>query len=206
MNDKYDGRIYQPQYFAIAEQSNRIFTINELLIKHAIGICMLHPDVLFTVQVSPRFFEKEDAVKKLDLLFKVAPNNIIISLDARALSISGEIGRMNLLSLVEKYNLKIMLDNPETERLSILFDYPIQYVRLDGRYYRDRSNSKLAFIKVIGDYCKKLKINICAKHINSRDERAWMLANGIRYVEGNFIQKAKSSVTASLKKQEVKQY
>ena len=200
MNDKFVGRIYQPQYFALSEQSNRIFLINELLISQALGLALTNPETNFVVQVSPKFLEKKEGLKKLDELFTHITPNVILCFDSRALTISGDIGRRNLIELQEKYKLNIMLDNPETERMSILFDYPIKYVRLDGRYFRDRNQNKVSFIKVVNEYCKNQKINLCAKYVDAKEEKSWMLANGVRFIEGNIVQKAKSTLAAALKK------
>ena len=200
MNDKFVGRIYQPQYFALSEQSGRIFIINELLISQAIGLALSNPEVNFVVQVSPKFFEKKETLKRLEELFTHITPNVILCFDARSLTISGDLGRRTLIDLTEKYKLNIMLDNPETERMSILFDYPIKYVRLDGRYYKDRNQNKVSFIKVVNEYCKNQKINLCAKYVDAKEEKSWMLANGVRFIEGNIVQKAKSTLSAALKK------
>ena len=200
MNDKFVGRIYQPQYFALSEQSGRIFIINELLISQAIGLAMSNPEVNFVVQVSPKFFEKKETLKRLEELLEHITHNVILCFDARGLTISGDQGRRTLIDLTEKYKLNIMLDNPETERMSILFDYPIKYVRLDGRYYKDRNQNKVSFIKVVNEYCKNQKINVCAKYVDAKEEKSWMLANGVRFIEGNIVQKAKSTVGAALNK------
>ena len=199
MNDKFAGRLFQPQYFAIAEQSERIFEINKLLIIHSIGIALLHEETSFLVQVSPKYLESDERYKELESLLENAPTNLILCMDARPLILIGDEGRKRLLELIEKYKLSLMLDNPETERLSVLFDYPIKYIRLDGRYYVDRSENKKQFIKIINDYCKGLKIDLVAKYIDTKEDKSWMLANGVRYIEGANVQTNKSNVNAALK-------
>ena len=110
LNDARLGKIYQPQYFELSEQSSRIFEINDLLITHAIGICLLHPEHKFVVQVSPRYLEDNNLTKKLELLLENAPNNLILSFNARPLVITGTPGKHRLEMLVRKYDLKLMLD------------------------------------------------------------------------------------------------
>ena len=198
MNDKKLGKIYQPQYFELAEQSSRIFEINELLIKHAIGICLLLPEIKFVVQVSPRYLETKELTKKLELLLENAPSNLIISLNARPLVITGTPGKRRLESLVKKYKLTLMLDQLETERTSLLFEFPIKYARVDLRYYQEKDVSKTTFIKFMSDYCKSQNITLCARYVNSKEQRTWVFANGIKYIEGDIVQKIKNTVLGAV--------
>lgn len=198
LNDKFADRIYQPQYFAIAEQSDRIFDINGVLITHAIGVALSYPKERFVVQVSPKYLEKKERLDELELLLENVPSNLILCFDARTLVMAGSFGRSHLLPLVEKYQLQILIDNPETERLSILFDYPFKYLRLDNRYFVDRTENKKMFIRFLMDYCKKKNIDLCAKFIETKQDMEWMQTNGVRYLEGNYIQCAKKTVKAAL--------
>lgn len=196
LNDKFIGRLYQPQYFAIAEQSDRIFIVNDLLITQAIGTALNYPKERFVVQVSAKYLEKKERVEQLSLLFENVPKNLIICFDARTLVMAGGFGRSHLLELIKKYNLDVMIDNPETERLSLLFDFPFKYLRLDNRYFVDRSDNKKMFIMFLMDYCKKKNIFLCAKHIETKEDMEWMLTNGVKYLEGSYIQNAKKTVSA----------
>ena len=198
MNDKKLGRIYQPQYFELAEQSSRIFEINELLIKHAIGICLLLPEVKFVCQVSPRFLETKELAKKLELLLENAPSNLILSFNARPLVITGSPGRKRLETLVKKYKLTLMLDQLETERTSLLFEFPIKFARVDLRYYQEKDIAKTTFIKFMSDYCKSQDITLCARYVNSKEQRTWVFANGIKYIEGDIVQKIKNTVLGAV--------
>lgn len=199
LNDKKIGRILQPQYFELAEQSSRIFEINELLIKHAIGISLSHPEIKFVVQVSPRFLEDKEVVKKLELLVENVPSNLILSFNARPLVMTGGFGRKSLESLVKKYGLSLMLDQLETERTSLLFEFPVQYARVDLRYYQDKNTSKTTFIKFMSDYCKSQNITLCARYVNTKEQRSWVFANGIKYIEGDVVQKIKVTLENALK-------
>ena len=198
MNDKKLGRIFQPQYFELAEQSSRIFEINDLLIKHAIGICTLLPEEKFVVQVSPRYLETKELTKRLELLLEACPSNLILSFNARPLVITGTPGKKRLESLVKKYNLTLMLDQLETERTSLLFEFPIKYARVDLRYYQEKDTSKTTFIKFMSDYCKSQNITLCARYVNSKEQRQWVFANGIKYIEGDIVQKIKNTVLGAL--------
>ena len=198
MNDRRLGRIYQPQYFELAEQSSRIFEINDLLIKHALGICLLLPDIKFVVQVSPRYLETKELTKRLELLLEGAPSNLVLSFNARPLVITGTPGKRRLESLVKKYNLTLMLDQLETERTSLLFEFPIKYARVDLRYYQDKDVSKTTFIKFMSDYCKSQNITLCARYVNSKEQRTWVFANGIKYIEGDIVQKIKNTVLGAV--------
>ena len=199
-NDARLGKIYQPQYFELSEQSSRIFEINDLLITHAIGICLLHPEHKFVVQVSPRYLEDNDLTRKLELLLENAPSNLILSFNARPLVITGSSGKHRVETLVRKYNLNLMLDQLETERISLLFEFPIKYARVDLRYFQDKSRSKTIFLKLMSDYCKSQNITLCARYVNSRDQKKWVFANGIKYIEGDIVQKIKNNVSLAITK------
>ena len=198
MNDKKLGRIYQPQYFELAEQSSRIFEINDLLIRHAIGICLLLPEIKFVVQVSPRYLETKELSKRLELLLEGAPSNLILSFNARPLVITGTPGKRRLESLVKRYKLTLMLDQLETERTSLLFEFPIKFARVDLRYYQEKDVSKTTFIKFMSDYCKSQNITLCARYVNSKEQRTWVFANGIKYIEGDIVQKIKNTVLGAV--------
>lgn len=199
LNDRDLGTILQNQYFAIAEQSERILFLNELLIKQAIKDCKLYPNIKFVVQISPKFLESKDYYKKLINLLNNSPNNLILSFDARPLVISGDIGKRNLEDLVDRFNLEVMLDQIETERMTMLFEYPINYIRLDMRYYLEKNESKKIFINILSEFCKKKKITLCAKYVDTKDERSWIFANGVRYIEGLVIQNIKFNLKNALR-------
>ena len=76
-----------------------------------------------------------------------------------------------------------MLDQLETERTSLLFEFPIKYARVDMRYYQEKDTSKTTFIKFMSDYCKSQNITLCARYVNSKEQRQWVFANGIKYIE-----------------------
>lgn len=199
MNDKYIGRIYQPQYFAIAEQSDRIFKINGILIKHAIATAILNPEINFAVQVSPKYFTKKETFEELSLMLENVPSNLILAFDAREIVISGNAGKKALDYIIEQYHLKIMLDNPETERMSMLFEYPLSFLRLDGRYYAQKDDKKTGFVKLMNEFCKSQNITLCAKNVETKEDRSWLIANGVRFLEGKYIQPLKTNVKAVLK-------
>ena len=200
LNDSRLGRIYQPQYFELSEQSSRIFELNDLLITHAIGVSLLHPENKFVVQVTPRYLEDKELTKRLELLLENAPSNLILSFNARPLVITGTPGKRRLEALVKKYNLTLMLDQLETERTSLLFEFPIKYARVDMRYYQEKDVSKTTFLKFMSDYCKSQNIILCARYVNSKEQRTWVFANGIKYIEGDIVQKIKNNVSSALAK------
>ena len=200
LNDKLLGRVYQPQYFAIAEQSDRIFFVNPLLINQAKGVALLNPDMNFVVQVSAKYLENRKFVKQLEELLVNIPKNLILSFDARSLVMAGEFGKRNLMVLTKKYNLTLMLDQVETERMTILFDYPIKYIRLDARYYKEDNEAKHTFVKLVKEYCYERDIVLCARYVDTKVDRSWAFSSGVKYIEGQLVQPIKSSVANALRK------
>ena len=198
MNDKFAGRIYEPQYFAIAEESDRIFTINYLLLEQAVGQAQLWPEEIFAVQLSSRYLEKGERYQELRNILEAAPKNIIYCFECRPLVLTGERGRERLKELRNDFGIKILIDTPETERLSLLFDYPMDMIRLDGRYYRDRQVSKMKFVKLLSTYCKVDDITLCAQYVDTPEDKNWLSKYGVKYLEGQAIEPIKATVKTAL--------
>ena len=112
---------------------------------------------------------------------------------------AGEFGKRNLNLLTKRYKLTLMLDQVETERMTILFDYPIKYIRLDARYYKEDTEAKVAFVKVIKDYCNDRDITLCGRYVDTKVDRSWAFSSGVKYIEGQIVQTIKGSVTQALK-------
>ncbi|MDD6302268.1 MAG: EAL domain-containing protein [Bacillales bacterium] len=205
MNDKFSGRIFQPQYFAIAEQSDRIFEVNKLMLIQAIGQANLKKDVKFTVQVSPKWLEKTDKCDELKEMLKAASDNLIISMNAETLGGVGEIGKERIEDVLAVTKVSLMLDNVENETFYMILEYPVTYVRLDKRYYVTNRDKKEEYLKVIVDFCKRKKISLSAKYIDDEGYRAWFIKNGVTVCEGSRVQPQKFSITSYFGDEEKKE-
>jgi EAL domain-containing protein (putative c-di-GMP-specific phosphodiesterase class I) len=74
----------------------------------------------------------------------------------------------------------------------------MNFIRLDGRYYRDRAVSKFKFVKLLATYCKVDNISLCAQYVDTPEDKNWLLKNGVRYLQGQAIEPIKATVKTAL--------
>lgn len=204
LNDKYSGRILQPEFFVVAEQSNRIFALNRKLIEEAIAQARKKPIYRFVVALSTKWFEKENMIEDIKTLLSCAPENIVFSVTATSLANISPSGKEALTKAIMDYSLKLLLDNPEEEKLSVLFDYKLAYIRLDGRYYASGSSVKSAYLRIYADYARSQSIRVVVQNVQTDDEKNFFYKAGLSLMEGKIICSPKTKVNAIISPYEMK--
>ena len=195
LNDKFSGRILQPQFFVVAEETNRIYTLNKKLIEEAIKEARRKPDYMFCVQLSVKWFSDIEHENEINTLLACAPKNIILAINTESLTKEFDV-KDKLNKIINDYGLKLLLDNPEEEKLSVLFDYKIDYLRLDGRYYEDKSSIKSAYLRIYADYARAQQIKVIMNHVSNEEELRFFKIAGLNFMEGKAIFPTKTKVAA----------
>lgn len=188
LNDKFLGKMLPQQFFAVAEGSERIETLNILSIKQAATDCDLNPDTLFVTQASARLLIKEDVLKRLIRNAKTEKGNLILAFDCALLEALGEKGLSGIRRLAEN-NIKIMIDNTENAGLKVLTEYNIDYLRFDARYYKEEDEKKTAHLDMVSGYAKVQGIKTTALYVGTVKEAKYFLTHGIGNIEGDLVGK-----------------
>lgn len=186
LNDKFLGKMLPQLFFAIAERSDRIITLNLLAVEHVAKVADGDPDRLYVTQASPVLLTKEESKKKLYDLAKTANGNLCLSFDAALLESLGEQGKTSIRELAEE-GVKIMIDGTENAGLKVLTEYNADYLRFDARYYTEEDEKKSAHLTIVAEYANTQGIPSCVKNASTVKETRYLLSRGIKVVEGDIV-------------------
>lgn len=186
LNDKFLGKMLPQLFFAIAERSDRIITLNLLAVEHVAKVADGDPDHVYVTQTSPVLLTKEESKKKLYDLAKTANGNLCLAFDAALLEILGEKGKISIRELAEE-GVKIMIDNTENAGLKVLTEYNVDYLRFDARYYTEEDEKKSAHLNIVTEYAKTQGIPACVENASTVKEMRYLLSRGIKVVEGDIV-------------------
>lgn len=186
LNDKFLGKILPQQFFAIAEGSDRIETLNLLSIEQTAKDCDENPTLTFVTQASARLLLKDKILARLIKTAATENKNLALAFDCALLDAMGDKG-LAALREVAASGVKIMIDNTENAGLRVLTEYPIDFLRFDARYYKEEDERKAAHLDMILGYAKVQGINTSALYVNTLKEAKFLLAHGVRNIEGDVV-------------------
>lgn len=198
LNDKFLGKLLPQQYFAIAENSDRIEQLNLWALKFAVVQCDENPKVNFAVETSCRMLAKKNAYAKLLENCRTANNNLIIAFDAAMLEALGKTGSDGIDAL-RGIGAKIMIDRTETVGLHLLTDYAIDYLRFDSRYYTEGDTRRTALLDIMTGYANVQGIITAAENVDTTKEAKFLLNHGVNVIEGFAVSEPKRIVRTALK-------
>lgn len=196
LNDKFIGSITEAQFFMVAEESEQIFILNKKLIIKTIIEAKEKPDFIFVCNLSAKWFIDEIRFQEFERLIADLPKNICFSLSTSSLSkLSFEVkDKMN--TYFKEKGLMIMLDNPEEDKLSLIFEIKLAYIRLDGRYYKNHCNQKTGFLRLYQDFARAHQILVSVNHVDDEGNRVFFKNSGLSIMEGNAILTPKNKLIA----------
>ncbi|MDE6302123.1 MAG: EAL domain-containing protein [Clostridia bacterium] len=186
LNDKFLGKMLPQQFFAVAEGSERIETLNLLSVKQAATDCDSNPNMIFVTQASARLLIKDDVLKRLIKNAKTENGNLVLAFDCALLEALGERGLTGIRQLAEN-DVKIMIDNTENAGLKVLTEYNIDYLRFDARYYKEEDEKKTAHLDMVLGYAKVQGMKTTALYVNSVKEAKYFLSHGVENIEGDIV-------------------
>lgn len=154
LNDKFLGKILPPMYEFIASNSERAEVLNFLALDETITLCNDNEKLSFCLKLSCRLITNK---KSFNLLLKKLDNlkysNLVLAFDAENLQALKKLAIDSLLEIRDK-NVQILIDGIANASMKILTDYPLNYLRLDSRYYKDTNKSSLVLLETIINFCK----------------------------------------------------
>lgn len=186
LNDKFLGKILPQQFFAIAEGSERIETLNLLSVEQAAKDCDDNPTLTFVTQASARLLMKDKIMSRLIKAAATENKNLVLAFDCALIDALGDKG-MAALRQVAASGVKIMIDNTENAGLKILTECPIDYLRFDARYYKEEDERKAAHMDMIMGYAKVQGINTSAIYVDTIKEAKFLLSHGVQNIEGEVV-------------------
>lgn len=186
LNDKFLGKMLPQQFFAVAEGSERIETLNLLSVKQAAADCDSNPNMIFVTQASARLLIKDDVLKRLIKNAKTENGNLVLAFDCALLEALGERGLTGIRQLAEN-DVKIMIDNTENAGLKVLTEYNIDYLRFDARYYKEEDEKKTAHLDMVLGYARVQGMKTTALYVNSVKEAKYFLSHGVENIEGDIV-------------------
>lgn len=186
LNDKFLGKMLPQQFFAVAEGSERIETLNLLSVKQAATDCDSNPNTVFVTQTSARLLIKDAVLQRLIKNARTENGNLALAFDCALLEALGERGLVGIRRLAEN-GVKIMIDNTENAGLKVLTEYNFDYLRFDARYYKEEDEKKTAHLDMVVGYAKVQGIKTTAIYVNTVKEAKYFLTHGIGNIEGDLV-------------------
>lgn len=199
LNDKFSGRISQSQYFAIAEQTKRIFSLNAMMIDRVVQEKNLAKDARFMVQISAQWFSNASKIKLLKEMVESLGKGVILCFDAVSLVNAGPEAKAVLDEFAVEYEFEVLLDNIEYLSFVQFMGYSANYIRFDSRFL-DMSdpNSEIAF-GFLKNYTTANGMKLVVKNIKNEEEKDYYVSLGADIVEGFGVYTPKKRITRIMK-------
>ncbi|MGN0819408.1 MAG: EAL domain-containing protein [Christensenellaceae bacterium] len=199
LNDKFLGKIDQDQFFAVSEQSKKVYQLNRLLLAEANDQALMNERVRFAVKISYKWFETENYIKQIDEIIDDFGENVVLLFDAPTL-----VGlEQGLLSKINRYrenlHLKIILDNVESQNLSLTVAVHGDILRIDARYFNIKDEKYANLIKFYRDYCRSQGVKLAVKNVNDDKQFAFFTSYGVDILQGSAVYTPKKSVNTILR-------
>ena len=186
-------RITEEVFAPVAEENDLIFQTNKLAIEKTLEEAKKKVDIKFAVSLSTKYLSSQEKIDELVELLARCPSNIILIIDAIKVKDCDEEQIARLYDLLNKTNLRMMLDNVEDARVSLLFELPVYYLRIDGDYYIDRTPAQTSLLSFYASFTKNAKIHLSCKNINELSQVAFINKYSKR-IEGDAVMSARLSV------------
>ena len=186
-------RIMEEVFAPVAEENDLIFQTNKLALEKTLEEAKKKVDIKFAVNLSTKYLSSQEKIDELVELLARCPSNIILIIDAIKVKDCDEEQVARLYDLLNKTNLRMMLDNVEDARVSLLFELPVYYLRIDGDYYIDRTPAQTSLLSFYASFTKNAKIHLSCKNINELSQVAFINKYSKR-IEGDAVMSARLSV------------
>ncbi|MCR4662061.1 MAG: EAL domain-containing protein [Clostridia bacterium] len=199
LNDKFIGKILPPMYEFIASTSERIELLNFYALDDTIALCNDNEKLTFCLKLSCRLISNKKSFKLLlKKLEQLQYPNLILSFDAQNLEALKKLAIDSLLEIRDK-NCQIMIDGIENSSLKVLTDFPINYLRLDSRYYKESNKNSIALMETIINFCQFQGITSIISGPETSKEAKFYLNYKVEVVEGFAIGEPKRILYQAVK-------
>ncbi len=199
LNDKFLGRMLPQQFAAIAESSDRIEKLNLITVEGLSEVSRLFPQYCFCVDISCRFLIKEASLSRLIKAISENGEKLIFCFDSAMVEAAGKVAFDNIVTL-KNAGVKILIDNAQNSGIDILTGLPVDYFRIDARYYSESEPMKKAHLSMLASYAAAIGVPLAVKYTETPGQAKFFLSSGVTVVEGNFVLKPVRQVQDAAKK------
>lgn len=198
LNDKFLGKILPPQYVAIAENSERIEELNLIALQSLLEEIKENPKYVFALPMSCRTFARKGSHAKLIKMLEGGVERLVVILDGNMLLSLGKVG-IDGVDELRGYGIKIMIDYGVDTGVHMLTDYPVDYLRIDARYYKESDVRRTALLDMLVGYCKVQGITTVASGVEETKQAKYFLTHGVDVIEGFCTGEPKRTVLSAVK-------
>lgn len=198
LNDKFMGKIIPQQFFAVAENSERVIELNLLALKQIVSDCNENPKYLFVTRISSRMLVKKTSFEKLLKAVVTDNQNLILAFDSALLEVLGQTG-LDALNALKQHDVKIMIDGTENAGLKILTEYPFDYLRFDARYYKENEKATVSHLDMLTGYAKVQGIMTTSDYVDNTKMARFLQTHGIEQIQGPVVCEPKRMIYSAVK-------
>jgi len=199
LNDKFFGKILPQSYFAVAEGSDRIETLNFLALEHAVKLANASKNLRFVLALSVRLLLREKVFERLLRNAKTENHNLILAFDCSLLESIGDIGLNAITKLRNECSSMIMIDNAENAGMKVLTEYDYEYLRFDARYYEGDSPRQQAHLHLLAEYCKTQNIRSTSINVLNMKEAQKLIKLGVEIIQGYAVSEPKRNLNQAVR-------
>ena len=198
LNDKFLGKLLPPQYVAIAENSERIEELNLIALQKILEEVDENVKYKFALPISCRTYARKGSHAKLIKALGEGVERLILIVDGNMLLSLGKVGLEGIDEL-RGLGVKIMVDYSVDTGVYMLTDYPIDYLRVDSRYYKESDVRRTALLDMLTGYAKVQGIPVVASGVEDSKQAKYFLSHGIDIIEGFCTGEPKRTVQSAVK-------
>lgn len=198
LNDKFLGKLLPPQYVAIAENSERIEELNLIALQKILEEVNENVKYKFALPISCRTYARKGSHAKLIKALGEGVERLILIVDGNMLLSLGKVGLEGIDEL-RGLGVKIMVDYSVDTGVYMLTDYPIDYLRVDSRYYKESDVRRTALLDMLTGYAKVQGIPVVASGVEDSKQAKYFLSHGIDIIEGFCTGEPKRTVLSAVK-------
>ena len=199
LNDKFFGKIVPQSYFAVAEGSDRIETLNFLALEHAVQLANASKNLRFVLAISVRLLLREQVFERLLKNAKTENHNLVLAFDCSLLESIGDIGLNAITKLRNECSSMIMIDNAENAGMRVLTEYNYEYLRFDARYYAGESPRQQAHLQMLAQYCKTQNIRSTSINVLNMKEAQSLIRLGVEIIQGYAVSEPKRNLNQAVR-------
>lgn len=188
------GLIYPRDFIGLLEQDDLITRMDMMVFERVLEEPRKTIHVPICVNISARTLSNPDASKEIaDLIKKSAydPARLVVEVTETA-TITDMKHAIVFLRSLKEMSVRIAIDDFGAGNASwhYLRHLPVDIIKIDGQFVRDiaRSRNDWKFLRAMTNLAHTLGHEVIAEWVETNEAYGMLLATGIRYAQGHFIQ------------------
>ena len=188
------GLIYPKDFIGILEKDGLILQMDLLVFERVLQAKRQSRDVPLCVNISAKTLSCINTSKEIIALIKkqsLDPSRLVVEVTETA-TITDIDYAATFLRQLKKIGVRIAIDDFGAGNASwrYLKHLPVDFIKIDGQFVRDIANNRhdWTLLRAMTNMANALGKEVIAEWVESREAYGMLMAMGIRYAQGYFVQ------------------